>query len=206
VHVGTARISVPGIHPSAETLEQLVSEHGNRVNDFWTGNVKGLYTMTSAKVRGARGDREDPPIRLIELSVAAADMDGGFVPAGGENMDLGRFTTPGAYCGHWFLALEADHSLLAGDPHHSYQADTGGLLPMGPCHNMSRFAFIAVPVSSWTGKYIFGVNENNSIFRRVVTGEIWNSHSVPPGRGGLPAEYRNWPDDENLKQHWGQYC
>jgi len=31
VRVGTARIGVPGIHPSAETLEGLVAQHGNRV-------------------------------------------------------------------------------------------------------------------------------------------------------------------------------
>jgi RNA polymerase sigma-70 factor, ECF subfamily len=29
--VGTARIGVPGIHPSAATLEGLVAQHGNRV-------------------------------------------------------------------------------------------------------------------------------------------------------------------------------
>jgi RNA polymerase sigma-70 factor (ECF subfamily) len=31
VLVGTARIVVPGLHPSAATLEALVAEHGNRV-------------------------------------------------------------------------------------------------------------------------------------------------------------------------------
>lgn len=31
VRVGTARIGVPGLHPSAETLEGLVAQHGNRV-------------------------------------------------------------------------------------------------------------------------------------------------------------------------------
>ena len=31
MRVGTARIGVPGIHPSAETLEGLVARHGNRV-------------------------------------------------------------------------------------------------------------------------------------------------------------------------------
>jgi len=31
VQVTTARIGAPGIHPSAETLERLVQEHGNRV-------------------------------------------------------------------------------------------------------------------------------------------------------------------------------
>jgi RNA polymerase sigma-70 factor (ECF subfamily) len=31
VRVGTARIGAPGLHPSAETLEGLVAQHGNRV-------------------------------------------------------------------------------------------------------------------------------------------------------------------------------
>lgn len=31
VHMGTARIGDPGIHPSAEALEALVAQHGNRV-------------------------------------------------------------------------------------------------------------------------------------------------------------------------------
>ena len=31
MRVGTARIGVPGIHPSAETLERLLAQHGNRV-------------------------------------------------------------------------------------------------------------------------------------------------------------------------------
>lgn len=29
--MGTARIGIPGLHPSAETLEDLVARHGNRV-------------------------------------------------------------------------------------------------------------------------------------------------------------------------------
>src|SRR5579862_1744833 len=88
-----AAIAIPGLLSSqrasnernaSTTLKTLTSAEAdfrandrdwNQVNDFWTGDVKGLYTMTSARVRGARGDREDPPIRLIELSVAAADVD-----------------------------------------------------------------------------------------------------------------------------------
>src|ERR1043165_4520972 len=45
----------------------------NQVNDFWTGDVKGLYTMTAAAVRGAGTAPKDPPIKLIEIETAAAD-------------------------------------------------------------------------------------------------------------------------------------
>lgn len=31
MHVGTARVGIPGIHPSAGTLEHLLAQHGNRV-------------------------------------------------------------------------------------------------------------------------------------------------------------------------------
>jgi hypothetical protein len=45
------------------------------VNDFWTVNVEELYTLTGAVVV----DTNDPAIKLIELSVASAD-----VPQGAE--------------------------------------------------------------------------------------------------------------------------
>lgn len=44
------------------------------VNDFWTGDVVGLYTLTSAAVSG-EGSAKDPSILLIELSVAAVDEE-----------------------------------------------------------------------------------------------------------------------------------
>jgi len=41
------------------------------VNDFWTADVAGLYTMTSAAV----DDPTDPTITLIEVSVASAESE-----------------------------------------------------------------------------------------------------------------------------------
>src|SRR5215470_5957140 len=99
-----AAIAIPGLLSSqrasnernaSTTLKTLTSAEAdfrandrdwNHVNDFWTADVKGLYTMTSAGARGAAGDAADPPIRLIELIAAAADADGTYYAAGGENM------------------------------------------------------------------------------------------------------------------------
>src|SRR5689334_19227520 len=47
---------------------------GNRVNDFWTANISGLYTMTSASILGnTPNSTTDASIKLIELSLACAD-------------------------------------------------------------------------------------------------------------------------------------
>src|SRR5688572_6757800 len=53
---------------SAEADFRANDRDWNHVNDFWTGDVKSLYTLTSAAVRGAAlKNAKDPPVRLIEL-------------------------------------------------------------------------------------------------------------------------------------------
>jgi prepilin-type N-terminal cleavage/methylation domain-containing protein len=190
---------------SAEADFRFNDRDGNHVNDFWTGDVKGLYTLTPAKVRGARGDLSDPPIRLIELSAAAADVDAGLVPAGGENMALGLFAARNPKSGYWYSALEADLSLKADDPHRLYREDTGGPIPMGKCHSLIKFGFVAIPASSSTGKYLYMINENNTAFRRPVAAGAYKDYSGPGGREAVPAEYRDFPDDSGLKSFWSKF-
>lgn len=189
---------------SAEADFRANDRDGNGVNDFWTGDVKGLYTMTSAAVRGARGDPSDPPLRLIELPLAASDVDRTQISAGGENMDLSAFALPAPKDGYWTAALVADLSVDAEDPDGLYRADTGGDLPMGKCHHASKFGFITLPHSSRTGRFVHVLNEGNSIFRRALVGEIWTNRAVPPSLGRIPAEFQNWPADNTLKSIWGR--
>jgi hypothetical protein len=166
----------------------------NGVNDFWTADVKGLYTLTPAEVPGAR----DSSIKLIELSVAAADADGVFVPAGGENAPLSAFTRSKAKAGYWFLALLSDRSV--GDSKEAtYALDTGGKPPMGSVHHPSRFGFAAFADSTKEGKYIFIINENNTIFRQDLP-NARRGTAVPPGREGLHPWWRHWPNDDDLKR------
>lgn len=172
----------------------------NHVNDFWTGDVKGLYTMTAAEVRGAGTSPNDPPIKLIEIETAAADADPADVPAGGENMSLRKFGPAVARKGYWFAALIRDLGEKEGDA--TYKQDTGGTPSMGKCHHKSKFGFVAFPDSAYAGKYIFRVNENNTIFREEVPGKARTGTAVPPGLDAIPNKYLEWPSDTELKQYW----
>ena len=178
---------------------------GNGVNDFWVGDVKGLYTMTNCAVPGKAGGTVDPPIRLIELSLAAADSDGVTVPAGGDCMDVTQFGVFAAKAGYWYSALLVDGSLPAG-PDATYQQDTIGNVPMGSCHNLGRFGFIAFPESMVFGKFVYVLNEGNTIYRSATTSAVRLGGAVPPGVAGTGFlnVYANWPDDNNLKSYWSK--
>jgi prepilin-type N-terminal cleavage/methylation domain-containing protein len=172
----------------------------NHANDFWTADVKGLYTMTNAAVVGGTpNSTTDPSIKLIELSVASADADGTFFPAGGENLALTNFALPSAKAGYWFAALRAD---LSTTPQTPYAQDTLGQPDMGKVHHDSKFGFVAFPDSPSSGNYVCIVNENNTIFRMAATVSCRSGSANPPGLGGVSAASLNWPDEKTLKAHW----
>jgi type IV pilus assembly protein PilE len=181
---------------SAEADFRANDRDGNRVNDFWTANVAGLYTMTSAMQAG----NTDPAIKLIDIAIAAADSDGTVFPAGGENSLITTYTVVSTKASYWFTALISDLSSSAGEA--DYTINTGGTLDMGDVHNGSKFGMGAWPDSYNVGRYVYLVNENNSIFRRSLTGTIRPSTSNPPGK---PAgEYSDWPTNANLKAYWAK--
>jgi hypothetical protein len=198
---------------SSTTLKTLASAEahfrandcdGNRVNDFWTADVKGLYTMTSAVGPGATPHNPaDPSVKLIELSLACADADGTFFSAGGENLAISHFATVSSKAGYWYAALKSD---LSTTPPTVYAQVTQGKPLMGSVHHQSSFGFVAMPeVLSKKDKYIFMVNENNTLFRSAVTVACRSATANPPGVGGLPAAYLNWPDEATLKSAWAKH-
>ena len=187
---------------SAEADFRANDRDWNHVNDFWTANVAGLYTMTSSAVTGAAlNSTSDPSIKLIELSVASADTDASTPTAGGENSDLTNFAVPSAKAGYWYMALVTDATLGA-TTEATYKLDTGGTPTMGSVHNTSKFGFLAYPDSQSAGKYVFIVNENNTIFRSATSGAVKTTATTPPGT--LGANYNSWPDDTNLKSFWNK--
>src|SRR5258708_26794739 len=96
---------------SAEADFRANDRDWNHVNDFWTGDVKGLYTMSSAAVSGSTNSTNDPAIKLIELSIASADADGVLVTANNENCNLSIFAIPAAKASYWYQALTCDYRM-----------------------------------------------------------------------------------------------
>jgi hypothetical protein len=118
---------------------------GNKIQDFWRGDVSGLY--------GARPAATEEMIKLIEISVAGADaapLDGGpalvardqyvvFAPKAGywyralchddedpDALDRQRF----AACAYpAFYPKSGRRTYILGEGHTIYQRDTGGRPP-----------------------------------------------------------------------------
>jgi type II secretory pathway pseudopilin PulG len=185
---------------SAEADFRANDRDWNHVNDFWTADVKGLYTLTSTAVTGATPHNTiDPSIKLIELSVASADADGTHFPAGGENVPITQFAVVSSKAGYWFAALKSD---LSTTPPTVYAQDTQGQPSMGAVHCESRFGFVALTESPKRDKYVFMINENNTVLRAPATVACRSTAGIPPGVAGIPAGYLNWPDEATRKSTW----
>jgi len=169
---------------SAEADFRANDRDWNGVNDFWTADVKSLYTLTSAR----------QPIRLIEPGVAAADADGNQIHAGGLNLPLRNFASRDAHHGYWFVALVRDHY-----DGKDYMEDTGGVPPMGRVHNRSKFGFAALPDVSRSGTYTLWINENNSLWWTRHGSPLPKGSEVPATLGGESVPHLEWPSDEELK-------
>jgi prepilin-type N-terminal cleavage/methylation domain-containing protein len=188
---------------SAEADFRANDRDWNHVNDFWTYDVKGLYTMTSAAVGGNSNATTDPAVKLIELSVASADTNGGDATGStGEVCTLTTFAVPSPKAGYWYQALILDLA-MTGTPDETYALDTGGTPAMGSIHNTSKFGFCSYPDSQSAGKYVFIVNENNTIFRSATSSTVKPTSTNPPGIGAAAA-YVNFPTDTNLKSFWSK--
>ncbi len=178
----------------------------NHVNDYWTGDVKSLYTLTSCAIKGTQGMPDDPPIKLIELAAACSDVDGTLVEAGGENMPLSSFSVPNPRRGYWHVALNLD--LTAPGSEGTYKVDTGGSPPMGSCHNLLKFGFMAVPDSGSVGSTAYIINQECTVFRTYnswLFGRSKERLPAAPGLKWIPADNLNWPDERTLKASWSRF-
>ena len=146
---------------------------GNRVQDYWTADVYGLYGLIRIRDSNDRvpADGSGPPIALLDPTIAAAD--------GLTRQELyGNvpFSTAVGYGrpkrGHVFRALHREEGY--GVKETSLLSDTDGAGQFfAACHDSERFGFIAFPTSLSTGKLIWIVSHGL---------EIWKYN--------LPSEYR----------------
>lgn len=117
----------------------------NQINDFWTGDVAGLYYV---KANGQE-------IHLIDRLLAEADAS----PL------QALCHPPRPLHGYFFVAMDSDDS-EADAKVKVYRQETGGKPAMGAVHHHAKYGFCAYPAEyGVTGTFTFVVNENNVIFR-----------------------------------------
>jgi type IV pilus assembly protein PilE len=141
---------------------------GNRVIDFWTGDVAGLCLIVPQAGASA------PPslaysgaIRLIELSMAGADGSFGSGIRYSASMHVpiaGAFMTFQPKAGFWYSCLVNEVSATSTIP---YQLDTDGTSNAlwGACHNTDRFGYVAFPGNLSVGRVAFIVGNEGIIFK-----------------------------------------
>jgi hypothetical protein len=143
---------------------------GNGVNDFWTGDVSGLFCLRPPDAGG--------PLGLIEISVAAADGAPvmGRVPA---DRKAGLSTSSHPKAGYFFRAMKEDES---GEP---YGRDTEGRKSLGPYYNLAGFAFCAHPAKyPSSGRQTFIVNEGAVVWKKDTGGEAVDGWPENPAEEG----------------------
>ncbi|HEX7901323.1 MAG TPA: prepilin-type N-terminal cleavage/methylation domain-containing protein [Planctomycetota bacterium] len=170
---------------------------GNKIQDFWTRDLSGLYTLCPI---GA-----DQPLRLIDLSLAGADSNPlGTAPApiASDQVTNLFFTVQSPKAGYWCLGFELDDE---GTP---YATATYGLAPFTDqlWFHRTKFAFMAYPDNFSSGRSVFVVNEANTVFRRGTNGTIRPPGGLIPPGTALVASYvigtapvLEWPTDTVLK-------
>lgn len=153
----------------------------NRLQDYWTGDVSGMYRLL---------DAAGNPIKLIELPVA--QMDGDPMAAGSAGGLMSASLPPlAAKAGYWYTALEQDEQAV---PPADYKMTTDPL--MGNVHNSIRFGTIAYPDSySVAGRKLFIVNDSGVIYKRDPGGDVGILGTQPLQ---LQPAYRNYPNNAGV--------
>lgn len=132
---------------SAEADFRANDRDRNKVEDFWTGDVSGLYY-----VKPTDGG---PEVRLINVDLANADAQPLF-PLPPDR---------GPRQGFRFQVLDRDDSVGGEKGIYRLDTDKSGR----KVHNFARFGFVAFPAADGKGKYVFFTNEMNTIFRTRST-------------------------------------
>lgn len=140
----------------------------NRINDYWVGDVSGLYRINA----GEGG------IKLIELSICAADakpcvpIDKAGTQHGSKFIAAGP---GGSQAGYLFAVVESsqDEKGVA----QKYDGGNG--------RNQSGFGFCAYPAEHGkTGTQTFFIDENNTVWRKDTGGKPLEVVPANPAKDG----------------------
>lgn len=198
---------IPGLHPhshyrsnernASASLKSLVTAQENfrhhdldrnGVNDYWTGDVAGLFCLRSRSAAA-------PGVR-IDSKIASADsfrLDDQGLSYANDSMiyDPSLLSARAPSAGYWYQALKDDvRGKLYGEI-----TDESGVA----CHNLDRFEAVAFP-AEWdaTGNRVFIVNHGGGVFGRDYGS---GTPTVVPGKETVITDwhviYISWP--------WGRF-
>lgn len=186
---------------------------GNRINDFYTYDVAGLFVIQVGTASGGSVSygSSNVMIKMIDPSIAgadsvtAADFTAVDATTGGPFFGYRRLSTNiptrGPKAGYWYYALESDASEGSLD---DYTQDTDGTGIN--CHHASKFGFGAYPDSFGAGRSVFMLNESATVIKFPLNRTVRPTPGAfPPGLpltgtgSGHPTTWMNWPDDTNMK-------
>lgn len=152
---------------AAQFLKQLVSVQmtyrltdadGNEINEYWTGDVSGLYRLKTSGLA----------IKLIDVSIARAD--GAPLPKGDALGDV-LCAEPEPRDGYLFRALA---KFDAGNGEEAYGE-----------RNRDRFGFVAYPAEyPQSGKLTFLVTEAGTVFSKDTGGKPVDTFPRDPATAG----------------------
>ena len=142
---------------------------GNRIVDFWTGDVAGLCLIVPQQGSGAPSSLTyGAAIRLVDRPVAGADGEfggAGLRYAATVHVPVVQAVTAFApKAGFWYARLINE---VTSSGSTAYQADTDGTSNSfwGACHNTDRFGYVAFPGTTTSGRVAFIVNNEGVVFR-----------------------------------------
>jgi prepilin-type N-terminal cleavage/methylation domain-containing protein len=175
---------------------------GNKIQDFWTRDLSGLYGLCPIG--------SDQPIKLLDIAMAGADSNPQGTAAAatpGDQIAVSTFSLSTPKASFWFLALITDET---GTP---YAQTTAGIAPFDvqPWFNHARFAFLAYPESFTSGRQMFYINETNTLLKRTLNGRVRPAAPIiPPGTALLAAgatgtsPLTQWPTEVQLKADYSK--
>jgi prepilin-type N-terminal cleavage/methylation domain-containing protein len=174
----------------------------NKILDYWALDVSGLYSLCPIG--------SDQPIKLIEITLLAADSDPrgtAAAPVVADHVAASYFQIAAPKSSFWYMALQEDE---LGDP---YARVTQGVAPfdMRPWFNAAKYAFLCYPESFSSGRQMFYVNEENTLFKRGLSGTVRPANVLsPPGNALLAtgalgtAPLLQWPNSTELKSDYSR--
>ena len=186
---------------TAEADFQTGDRDANRVPDYWTADVAGLYSLSSTST-------PDLPIKLIDITVAGADVTGGQPIPTASAAVSGRTASTVAMstliqlsqkAGYWYGALSENNQTTT-----TYALITDG--GATATHNRSWFGFSALPdVLNGSGNWVFILNESNTVFKmQPAPGTVLFTMpgSTPPV--AIIAAFEDWPTDALFSTQWSK--